>query len=525
MTSSSPTDSWWSTAVGYEVYIRSFADGNGDGVGDLPGLTSRLEHLAWLGIDVLWITPFYPSPMADFGYDVADYTNIDPLFGSLDDFDVLLAKAHELGIKVVIDVVPNHSSSEHEWFQKALADPTGPHRDYYHFRDAPADGSLPNNWVGYFGGPTWTLDEASGQYYLHMFLPEQPDLNWDNPAVQTEFENILRFWLDRGVDGFRIDVAQAMGKDDQLRSNPELTPVDHSAFRWEQWDAFEHKHDVLQPKTHDVFRSWKAITDEYSAVLIGETYVLDPDEFATLVGPPSGLDVGFWFKTMHMGWNAAEVRNVLSALPTSLSGKVGWVQASHDEHRPPTRFGGGNLGRNRSLCLALLLLGMPGMPFLYQGEELGLEDGHVPPEAKMDPVGEDGDATSGRDGCRTPIPWDDSPHRGFTTGATTWLPISHQIEDTVAYQRAHEGSWLNKYRELIGVRKSLLRDHPDVREAAALFPDLGAEVVAVERGAALFVVNFGSEQIQLPGGNILFSTSEIGPDNTLASDQGALVLA
>ncbi len=517
----SPSQNWWSTAVGYEVYIRSFADGNGDGIGDLPGLTSKLDYLAWLGIDVLWITPFYRSPMADYGYDVADYVGIDPMFGTLDDFDRLLAKAHQLGLKVVVDIVPNHSSSQHEWFQKALADPASQYRDYYHFRDAPADGSLPNNWVGYFGGPTWTLDEASGQYYLHMFLPEQPDLNWDNPDVHAEFETILRFWLDRGVDGFRIDVAQAMGKDAALRSNPELKPVDHNAFRWEQWEAFEHRHDVLQSKTHEIFRSWKAITDDYAAVLIGETYVLEPDEFNTLVGPPSGLDIGFWFKTMHMDWSANEIRSVLGALGPEVSGKVGWVQASHDEHRPPTRFGGGDLGRQRSLCLAILLLGMPGMPFLYQGEELGLEDGVVPPEAKMDPIGEQGDATSGRDGCRTPIPWDDSDHRGFTTGTSTWLPISHTVEDTVAYQRDRQDSWLSKYRELISVRRDLLASRNDVRQASAELIDLGQNVIAIKRGSALFLVNFGSEPIELPDGNILFRTD----DNSLLGADSAAVIA
>lgn len=282
---------------------------------------------------------------------------------------------------------------------------------------------------------------------------------------------------------------------------------------------------MLQPKTHDIFRSWKAITDEYSAVLIGETYVRDPDEFNALVGSPSGLDIGFWFAPMHMAWSAEQVTEVLGALGQQVSGKVGWVQASHDEHRPPTRFGGGDLGRRRSLSLAVLLLGMPGMPFLYQGEELGLEDGDVPPEAKMDPVGEDGDPTSGRDGCRTPIPWDDSEHRGFSSGeAAPWLPISHGVEDTVAYQRGRTDSWLAKYRQLLATRRHLLTDRDDVVSEGARFVDLGADVVAVQRGPATFVVNFGDAAIDLGPGQVLFRTEGAGND-PLGPDAGAIVVA
>jgi len=294
------TSKWWDHAVGYEVYIRSFADGDGDGIGDFVGMLDKLDHLSWLGIDVLWITPFYSSPMRDWGYDVADYAAIDPTYGGLADFDAVIARAHELGIKVLIDIVPNHSSDQHRWFQEALTDPTSKYRDYYIWADAPDDGSLPNNWVGYFGGPTWTLDETSGQYYLHMFLPEQPDLNWRNRDVLDEFDAILRFWLDRGVDGFRIDVAQALVKDEQLRSNPQIGPSDDSMFRWEQWNAFDHQHDILQPESLAIYQRWNSIAAEYDAMLLGETYDLVMlDKLDRLLAGGDAIHVGFWFGAMR----------------------------------------------------------------------------------------------------------------------------------------------------------------------------------------------------------------------------------
>ena len=505
-------DPWWLRSVGYEVYIRSFADSDADGIGDLRGLRDRLEYLAWLGIDLVWITPFYPSPMADFGYDVADYTGVHELFGSLTDVDDLIAEADRLGIRVIIDIVPNHTSIAHPWFREALADPTSPKRDYYLWRDPPADGSLPNNWVSYFGGPTWTLDPASGQYYLHMFLPEQPDLNWQNPDVIREFDDILRFWLDRGVAGFRIDVAQAMGKDPALRSNPELTPVDHDAPRWSQWLALDHAHDVLQPHTLDIFRRWREILAEYDAVLVGETYVLDADELAGLMRG-DGLDVGFWFRTMHMKWDAVEIRSVLEAPSAAGAGPIGWVQASHDEPRPPTRFGGGDLGRRRSLGLSTLLLGLPGVPFLYQGEELAIEDGEVPADLKADPVGGD-DVSAGRDGCRTPMPWSTIEGEGFSTGSTTWLPSTHtDIGDTVAGQREDATSPLHQIRHLISLRREL---DP---VATADWIDIDG-LVAFRRGDHTFALNPNDHDHALPiehGATVRFRTTGAAPDDNESS--------
>ena len=516
-----PVQRWWEHAVGYEIYIRSFADGTGDGIGDFPGMLDRLEHLAWLGVDIIWVTPFYASPMRDWGYDVADYTAIDPTYGSLDDFDAVVARAHELGMRVLIDIVPNHTSDQHQWFREALKGPDNPYRDHYIWRDAPADGSLPNNWVGYFGGPTWTLDEASGQYYLHLFLPEQPDLNWRNPAVLDAFDDILRFWLDRGVDGFRIDVAQAMVKDAELRSNPQIAPSDESMFRWDQWNAFEHRHDILQPESVDIFRRWNRIAEEYDALLLGETYdLVQMDKLDRLVSGGDAIHVGFWFGAMHMEWNAEQIRAAFDLPLTNISAGLGWAQDSHDEHRSVTRFGGGDQGRQRALSLTVLLMGLPGLPFLYQGQELGLESGVIPPEAKLDPIGDD-DPSSGRDGTRTPIPWEPGPGMGFTDGASTWLPFGGRTDaDTMAVQRGLPSSPLHVHRELLSVRKGLgeIADEP-----LEWIADVRADVVAFRRGAIAFVANVSGDSRELPvDGTVLFRSGS-GEGATLAADEAAIV--
>lgn len=505
---------WWHDAIGYEIYVRSFADSDGDGVGDLAGITERLDHLVDLGIDVIWITPFYRSPMADFGYDVADYTDVDPAFGDVADFERLTTAAHERGIKVVVDIVPNHCSSAHRWFQQALADPDGPYRDYFIWRDPADDGGYPNNWVGYFGGPVWTLDPASGQYYLHMFLPEQPDLNWRNPAVLDEFDAILRTWLERGVDGFRVDVAQALVKDEGLRDNPQLSSFAPDAERWEQWDAFEHRHDVLQPGTRDVFARWKAITAEYDAVLIGETYVLDPAELDQLLDG-RGLDVGFWFKPMHIDWDPVQIRATLEELLDGVADPrmIGWVAASHDEVRPPTRFGAGDLGRRRALAFSTLLFGLPGMPFLYQGEELGLLEGVVPEDRRADPVG--ADVTKSRDGCRTPMPWEPGVSFGFSTNPDPWLPHGGRVDaDTAAFQRERTDSWFARYRALVALR----HEHADLRSGDVEWIDRpDKEVVSYRRGPLAVVANTADAAARVGvSGEILYST--LGRSGSLVAD-------
>lgn len=540
---------WWDHAVGYEAYIRSFADGNDDGVGDFIGMLDKLDHLAWLGIDILWITPFYTSPMSDWGYDVADYTAVDPTYGTLDDFDAVVAKAHDLGIRVLIDIVPNHSSDQHRWFQEALADPTSPYRDYYIWVDPPEDGSLPNNWVGYFGGKTWTLEDRElpegneaersnhaddresrpevsrtmpNQYYLHLFLPSQPDLNWRNPAVLDEFDNILRFWLDRGVDGFRIDVAQALVKDAELRSNPQIGPSDDSMFRWEQWDAFDHQHDILQPESVDIFKRWNAIASEYDALLLGETYDLHMlDKLDRLVSGGHAIDVGFWFGAMHMEWDAQQIRSTFELPLNAISAGLGWAQNSHDEHRSVTRFGGGDLGRRRALSLSVLLLGLPGLPFLYQGEELGLESGTLPADAKLDPIGGD-DPKAGRDGTRTPMPWSDADGMGFTSaGVVPWLPFGGRTAaDTAEVQRTDPTSSLHAHRELLAVRKTL----GEIANSPLEWIETDvASLVAFRRGDVAFVANVSSDAVVFPVAGTVLYRSGTGQALELAGDEAMII--
>jgi len=494
---------WLVDAVGYEIYIRSFRDSTGNGVGDLAGITSQIDYLETLGVDLLWITPFYTSPMADFGYDVADYCAIEPIFGDLDDFERLLDAAHAANMRVIVDIVPNHSSTEHIWFRESAASRDAVRRDFYHWSDPGPDGGPPNNWVSYFGGPAWTLHPETGQYYLHLFLPEQADLNWGNPAVIEAFDEVLRFWLDRGIDGFRIDVAQALVKDQALRSNPQIAPWDPAGSRWEQWDAFDHQFDILQPSSVDIFARWRRIVDEYDAVLVGETYVLEPQQLAHLVRT-DGLNAGFWFAPMHMEWDPQAIKTALQGPSQALANQtqVGWVAACHDEQRPPTRFGGGDLGRRRSLMLATLLMSLPGTPFLYQGEELGLEDGVVPPDAQADPVGSG--ASLSRDGCRTPMPWQPGPGLGFTTSPTTWLPFGGRSDqDTAAVQVNDEDSWFHRYRTLIKVR----RLHPELRGLGVEWPERADDVLAIRRDTLLVLANAGDGAPTAEvGGEIVFST-------------------
>lgn len=458
--------SWWADAIGYEVYIRSYNDGNGDGVGDFVGLTDRLDHIADLGVDVVWVTPFYPSPMVDFGYDVASFVEVDPLFGTAADVERFLDRAHELGLKVIIDMVPNHTSDQHEWFVESSSSTDNPKRDWYLWHDPAADGGPPNNWVTHFGGPAWTLDEASGQYFCHLFLPEQPDLNWRNPEVLAAFEEVLTFWLDRGVDGFRIDVTQGLVKDETFRSNPELRPLTDGMSRLEQWDSFEHRYDIVQPETLDVFRSWRRLVDRHGAVLVGETYVLDAAALRHFLDPNDGIHIGFWFEPMHTAWEPTALRNVLADPHREAGANVGWVMSSHDDPRAPGRFGGGVEGAERARGLFTLLSMMPGLPFLYMGDELGLSDGKVEPDRFVDPVVfRTGVATDNRDGCRTPMPWEPgSPMFGFTPLDDGWLPHGGRTDsDTVAVQADDPDSPLTHMRRLLQTRRSWLAN--DLAEA------------------------------------------------------------
>ncbi len=502
---------WWSDAVGYEVYVRSFADSDGDGIGDLPGLTARLDHLADLGVDIVWVTPFYPSPMADFGYDVADHTGVDPRFGTLDDFDRLVAAVHERDMRLLIDLVPNHTSDQHEWFRSALEGPESPHRDHYLWRDPAPDGGPPNNWRSHFGGPAWTFDERSGQWWCHLFLPEQPDLNWANPAVQEEFRRILRHWLERGVDGFRIDVAHALVKDPSLADDPVLVEVGPDATPREAFQALRHDHDLDQPGTLDIYREWHRIARDHDAVLLGEVYLDSPEAVAAYVAD-GVLDLSFYFPVLHTRWEPDVLRGVVEATLAHGQGRFAWVHSSHDDPRAPSRFGGGVQGRRRALSFLAFTAFLPGPLFLYQGDELGLVDGDVDPDAASDPVAvrNANPGGEGRDPVRTPMPWTpDRPNLGFSSG-TPWLPVAanHTAADTVDAQREDPGSTLHAVRGLLRVRRERLPNHAPV-ELVTGAPD---GVLAYRRGPQLVVLNAGSGAATVPwsgSGGLAFSNGEV----------------
>jgi alpha-glucosidase len=512
------SEPWWADAVGYQVYISSFADADGNGLGDVPGLTSRLDHLVELGVTALWITPFFPSPQHDNGYDVSDYLDCDPRFGTLADVEELIAAAHERGIRIIFDLVVNHSSSEHAWFLEARSSRENPYRDYYIWRDPAADGGPPNNWAAHFGGDAWTLDQTTGQYYLHLFLPEQPDLNWDNPKVADEVDAVIRFWLDRGVDGLRIDTAQLFAKDPALRDNPPAVPDDlHEPTGVSSgWAAQQHLHDMDQPHNLDVFRRWRTITAPRGALVVGEVFILDVPKVLRYV-EGDGLDMSFWFEPVTLDWEPdliiAGIRE--AALASGGHPKFGWVLSSHDSHRGVSRYGDGDIGRERTLALHTIMFALPGTPFLYQGEELALEDGLVPVEALQDPAAvRTGDPARGRDCARTPMPWDDGPGMGFTTSPTTWLPFGGRTrEDTVAFQRAQPGSWFHRYRQLVALRRTT----PALRSGPLSWDDPSSTLVSFARGdSALVVANLAdvAQAYAVPDGWALAYSSTVAPLGT-----------
>jgi alpha-glucosidase len=476
---------WWHDAVFYEIYVRSFADSDGDGVGDLRGIRSRLEYLRDLGVDAIWLTPFYPSPGADHGYDVSDYVDVDPQFGTLADFDDLVRDAHHLGLRVIADIVPNHTSSEHTWFRNALADPAHADRARYMFRPG-RDGGPPNNWPGNWGGPAWTLDERSGEWYLHLFAPEQPDLDWHSQLVRDDFAEILRFWFDRGVDGFRIDVAHGLFKDATLRDERE--PFPQSMFS-SDWRAA-----IDQPEVHGIYRDWRRLAREYEdeRVLVGEVVFSDPARVAPYVRDDE-LHMAFNFTLLFQPWEATSFRAAIDSSLAALAPT--WVLENHDVTRLPTRYG----DVRRARAAALLLLALPGPVFLYQGQELGLEEVDLPDEVRQDPIfRRTRGARKGRDGCRVPIPWtDEAPGFGFTTGVP-WLPIPDEwTAKSVERQRHHDGSVLALYRSALSLRPRL------TGELTWRASPEGA--LAFERGAVVCTVNFGAEPLALPGDLLLAS--------------------
>ncbi len=500
---------WWRSAAFYQIYVRSFQDSTGDGIGDLPGIRSRLPYLQELGVDALWLTPFYPSPQADHGYDVADYTDVDPQFGTLEDFDALVADAHGLGIRVTIDIVPNHTSDQHEWFRNALADAAHPDRKRYMFRPG-RNGGPPNGWTSAFGGGAWTLDESTGDYYLHFFTPEQPDLDWHNVAVQESFEEILRFWLDRGVDGFRIDVAHALFKAQDLREMVE--PVPRPPFG--DWLSA-----LMQPELHPLYRRWRRVADEYPGdrMYVGEIVIENQEKIATYVEPDQ-LHLSFNFALLHEQWDAAHMRKTIDRALQAL-GAVGapatWVFENHDVTRLPTRYGGGEAGQRRARAAALLLFGLPGTSFTYQGQELGLEEVEVPDEARQDPIFIHSDgARKGRDGCRVPIPWTTEPPTfGFTAGEP-WLPQPAGWGAlSVEAQDGDPSSMLSLYRSAMQLRP---------RGDAFTWHESPQGTMIFDRGELTCLVNFDAATLELPEGELVL-VSEPGITTTLPPSTAAWV--
>ncbi len=524
------TGPWWQSAVIYEIYPRSFQDSDGDGVGDLAGIIERVDYLAWLGVDAVWVTPIYPSPMADFGYDVADYTGIHPLFGTLADFDRLVAALHAKGIKLILDLVPNHTSEQHPWFQESRSSRSNPKRDWYLWRDPAPDGGPPNNWVSIAGGKAWQLDPATGQYYCHLFLKEQPDLNWRNPEVREAIYDAMRFWLERGVDGFRIDVFWLMIKDDRYRDDP-VNPdyVDGQPdFR-----RVLPTYSADRPEIHEIAREMRAIVDSYRGerLLIGEIY-LPVEKLVAYYGEQGvGLQLPFNFNLMWQKWNAAALRGFIeryeSVMPAA--GWPSWVLGNHDQKRIASR-----IGSAQARIAMLLLLTLRGTPTLYYGDELGLENVAIPKERLQDPFGQ-AHPEQGRDPVRTPMPWDDSgPAAGFTAGLP-WLPLgADHPARSVARQQAAPGSMLQLTHALLELR----RRAPALALGAWAPIDVAGEVLAYRRSLDdqhfLIVLNLEATAKRVPvegglAGRIVLTTrleragEFVSGQLALAADEGVIV--
>jgi len=516
---------WWRDAVIYQVYPRSFADSDGDGMGDLPGITGRLPALKALGIDAVWLSPFYPSPQLDAGYDVSDYRSVDPLFGDLGDADKLIAEAHELGLRFIVDLVPNHTSGAHPWFRAALAAaPGSPERERFIFRDGsgPDGATPPNSWTSRFGGSSW--DRApDGQWYLHLFDAGQPDLNWSNPEVRDEFVAILRFWLDRGVDGFRVDVAHGLVKAENLPDwvgSSLLHDLDPDGPRPPMWD---------QDGVHEIYRQWRRVLDEYPGdrILVAEAWVHPIERLARYVRPDE-MHQAFNFEYLDTPWNAAALRAVIDsslAANDTVGAPTTWVLSNHDVVRHATRLGypagtrrmsgigagdpqpDTGLGLRRARAATLQMLALPGSAYLYQGEELGLpEHTTLPDELRQDPTWRrSGHTERGRDGCRVPIPWEaDAPSYGFGPSDASWLPQpASWAEYALDRQQGVPGSTWELYRTALELR----REHGLGGNTLAWQPSPD-DVLAFHSGDVLVLTNLGAEPVALPAGTRVLLTSE-----------------
>jgi alpha-glucosidase len=441
---------WWQRGIVYEIYPRSFQDSNNDGVGDLAGILARLDYLAALGVDALWIAPIFPSPMADFGYDVADYCDIDPIFGTLADFDRLLAAAHQRGLKIILDFVPNHTSDRHPWFLESRSARDNPKRDWYLWRDPAPDGGPPNNWLSNFGGPAWEWDAATRQYYCHSFLKEQPDVNWRNPELRHAMLAVLRFWMDRGVDGFRVDVLWLLIKDELFRDNPlnpGYQPGSPSTHR------FLSVYNADRPEIHDLVAQIRSVIDSYpERVLIGEIYLPYSQLVAYYGKELRGANLPFNFQLILCAWSAGRIAEIIREYEAALPPGAwpNWVLGNHDQARIATR-----IGAEQARVAAMLLLTLRGTPTIYYGEEIGMTNVPVLPEEVQDPAEKNEPGLGlGRDPERSPMPWDNAPQAGFSNGRP-WLRLGQDyLAHNVATLSQRRDSILNLYRTLIGIRRS-----------------------------------------------------------------------
>ncbi|MCJ0868013.1 glycoside hydrolase family 13 protein [Streptomyces sp. AP-93] len=516
-TSTGTQPGWWREAVIYQVYPRSFADSNGDGMGDLEGIRSRLPYLKELGVDAVWLSPFYASPQADAGYDVADYRAIDPMFGSLHDADAVIREAHALDLRIIVDLVPNHCSDQHEWFKQALREGPGtPLRERFHFRAGRGEDGAepPNDWESIFGGPAWTR-VADGEWYLHLFAPEQPDFNWEHPAVQDEFRSILRFWLDLGADGFRIDVAHGLVKAPGL---PDLGRGEQLKLLGNQVLPFFDQDGV-----HEIYRSWRRVLDEYAGDRIGvaEAWTPSADRTAMYLRPDE-LHQAFNFHYLNTGWDAQALRATIDESLDAMrpvGAPTTWVLSNHDVVRHVTRYGGGAEGLARARAAALLMLALPGSAYVYQGEELGLpEVVDLPDAVRQDPAFARGAGQDGlRDGCRVPIPWSgtEAPY-GFGEGGS-WLPQPAGWAGlSVAAQTGDPASTLELYRAALRLRRS----HPELGAGDAVqWLDAPAGVLAFRRGDFTCTVNTTAEPVRMPApGAVLLASGPLPDPSELPAD-------
>lgn len=532
---------WWQTGIIYQIYPRSFQDSNGDGIGDLPGIIQRLDYIKSLNVDAVWLSPIYPSPMHDFGYDVSDYTAIHPMFGTMADFDRLLAEIHRRGMKLILDLVPNHTSDEHPWFIESRSSRDNPKRDWYIWRNPAPDGGPPNNWLSFFGGPAWTFDEKTGQYYLHQFVSQQPELNYRNPQVLAAMLDVMRFWLDKGLDGFRVDVIWLMIKDEQFRDEPPNPDWDKLPLQ------LQHPHMKLMhiytqnlPAVHNVIRQMRAVLDEYDErMMVGEIYLRNQELVEYYGQEHDECHLPFNFQLILAGWQAQTIRQVVddyeAALPTGAW--PNWVLGNHDQHRVATR-----VGAAQARVANMLLLTLRGTPTCYYGDEIGMENVEIPPEFIQDPPAVNQPELAhivGRDPERTPMQWENAPNAGFAErGVMPWLPLAKDYPTRNVVAQANDPtSMLNFFTTLTALR----RVEPSLYAGDYVSLDSGSDqVFAYLRqapGADRFLVllNFGSNRHTLNFSRVASSATlavstdmlPTGPVNlsslTLQPDQGLLL--